>query len=81
MQSVIGDLIIVGFGLLHFGLGILLLVTGGRALQREILPKLRTAGHGAGDWVLSILGGVGWTVVVALFCSLVTFRSLMMVFE
>lgn len=76
----IGAVVILGFGAIHLGLGVLLLATGYRALRKEVLPRLAEARPGPLDATLTILGGVGWTVVVAAFCFLVASRSLQMVF-
>lgn len=78
-MQLLGSLVIAGFGLIHFGLGVLLLITGYRALRNEIAPRLRIDRSGPVDATLSVLGGVGWTIAVALFCFLVASRAAQMV--
>ncbi|HYF63655.1 MAG TPA: hypothetical protein VD886_12625 [Herpetosiphonaceae bacterium] len=76
----LGTLVILGFGGVHLALGIVLLATGYRTLRRELLPRLAEARPGPLNAALSILGGVGWTVVVAAFCFLVASRTVQMAF-
>ena len=73
-----GAIAILGVGLIHLVLGILLLATGWRALQGEILPRLRASQANPLDWAFSIFGGIGWTIIVALFCFLVVSRTIEM---
>lgn len=78
-MQILGDLAILGFGVVHLVLGIVLLATGYRALRGEIIPRLIEARPGPIQTVLSVLGGVGWTVAVAAFCFLVAGRAAQMV--
>ncbi len=78
-MQILGDLVILGFGGIHLVLGVILLATGYRALRGEIIPRLVEARPGPVQAVLTVLGGVGWTVVVAAFCFLVASRTVQMV--
>ncbi|MBA3468960.1 MAG: hypothetical protein H0T53_04885 [Herpetosiphonaceae bacterium] len=78
-MQILGDLVILGFGAIHLGLGIILLATGYRALRSEIMPRLAEARPGPVQSILTVLGGVGWTVAVAAFCFLVAGRTAQMV--
>ncbi len=78
-MQLIGNLGILGFGFAHLVLGAVLLATGYRTLTKEIIPRLVEARPSAGARVGAILGGVGWTVAVALFCFLVAGRAAQMV--
>ena len=78
-MQILGDLVILGFGGIHLVLGVILLATGYRALRGEIIPRLAEARPGPAQAVLTVLGGVGWTVVVAAFCFLVASRTVQMV--
>ncbi len=79
-MSFFGALAIIGFGLVHLVLGVLLLVTALRAVQGEIIPRSRIAGAGPANMALAVLGGAGWTLLVALFCFLVASRFAQMLF-
>ncbi len=78
-MQILGDLVILGFGGIHLVLGVILLATGYRALRSEIIPRLAEARPGPVQAALTVLGGVGWTVVVAAFCFLVASRTVQMV--
>lgn len=75
----IGSLVILGFGLLHLGLGAVLLAMSVRTLRKELIPRLNEARPGPLNAAFTVFGGIGWTIAVALFCFLVAGRAMQMV--